>query len=453
MAHRMRSLWAFTLIELLVVVAIIAILAALLLPALTAARERARRSACSNNLDEIGKAIENYLGQFGNYYPGGLSWRCGWLSPNNRYTSNRLDIFKNFDEENGVWGALYINLMGFGSSEDSDRVRYSWGPNEMGVIALGNHGPGSNLSRGSPDRLLKNSPWGLGWLLYTGTLPDARSYYCPSAADIGWVWGENDESWGGTYFRYGNRPYGLHRNASTPKYGRSASSYILNTPEKRARGYDETLRDWLTAGGTGKDTMLYGDWVELSGCCVQNGCCRTGYLGSVVFSQYLYRNQPLHTPASNMGGQANAEKEFTIAYTKPRVKTTGMCPPFKTPKWLRGRALVADSFVRGFDPAIPGFGIDAHQDGYNVLYGNYNVRWYGDQERRIMYWNEADLAWASNYNLGMHWTWDYAAEHPNFTRYHGSRENSLKKQPLVWHILDTAQGIDVDVDVANWVID
>ena len=52
---------AFTLIELLVVIAIIAILIALLLPAVQQAREAARRTACRNNLKQIGLAIHNYL--------------------------------------------------------------------------------------------------------------------------------------------------------------------------------------------------------------------------------------------------------------------------------------------------------------------------------------------------------------------------------------------------------
>ena len=64
-----RFVRGFTLIELLVVIAIIAVLIALLLPAVQQAREAARRSACKNNLKQIGLALHNYHNAYGSFPP------------------------------------------------------------------------------------------------------------------------------------------------------------------------------------------------------------------------------------------------------------------------------------------------------------------------------------------------------------------------------------------------
>ncbi len=110
-----RSNRGFTLVELLVVIAIIGILIALLLPAVQAAREAARRSQCSNNLKQMGLAVLNYESTFSRLPPGGLHTKDNknghsfWIRilP----FMEQKNIYDRFDQVGGANGTLPTGLV------------------------------------------------------------------------------------------------------------------------------------------------------------------------------------------------------------------------------------------------------------------------------------------------------------------------------------------------------
>src|SRR5262245_39434893 len=112
--HRQTGPAGFTAIEVLVVIAIIGILVALLIPAVQAAREAARRIQCVNNLKQVGLALHNYHESLGVFPMGG--------SRNNRkYTQDTYDQYS-------VWSAHAALLPQLEQRPLFDAINFAFAP-------------------------------------------------------------------------------------------------------------------------------------------------------------------------------------------------------------------------------------------------------------------------------------------------------------------------------------
>ncbi len=110
----------FTLVELLVVIAIIGILIALLLPAVQAAREAARRSTCSDNLKQLGVALQNYH-DVNRSFPTMTVFGAGGPSPQRAYNHTWITASLPYLEQQPLY-------------ENTNKLIRAWGQPIMGAM-------------------------------------------------------------------------------------------------------------------------------------------------------------------------------------------------------------------------------------------------------------------------------------------------------------------------------
>jgi len=435
--RRNASLFAaFTLIELLVVVAIIAILAAMLLPALGAAREKARRSSCMNNLTQFAKAVEAYCGDYSQYYPSSPIWGSRSDSRDTASASNTKYALWAAQDAGLVKEARSGETITTGPTYLGSNDQYSMGfasPVSMfRTVYAGRPASETNYQNGSLTRCM--APIGLGFLVQGGYMGDVRGLFCPSA--------------GGAMPVDNTRTY----HASGDEGG---------LPATAANG----LAHFQRAGGFDAATASAGDWRWLGRWSYEDVPGK-GYIynGRAVQSDYNYRNVPCGTlwPTGDWGGLTPLPsgkgylQPMLMGMTRPFLTVYAGHPPFRTQKQLASRAIAGDSFSQNhasrrtdgfarYQQYEPGCGIYAHREGYNVLYGDGSARWYGDPQLRIGWWPLAydvpATTWARGQvqnMLSLQSNGLYSVRPPTGNYTYTNRASSMD----VWRLFDNGAGID-----------
>ncbi|HRU04478.1 MAG TPA: type II secretion system protein [Candidatus Brocadiia bacterium] len=325
---RNRPAWpAFTLIELLVVMAVMTILMGIILPAVTRAREHARRAQCASNLSQVGKALVLYSNVFQDWMPSYPEWgqaQCAYRAMSG--------VIRNYAGHQGASRHLPIAVSGEVAS------------------------PAADLPNGGANFV----PVGLGFLIDRDDI-GAEVVTCPSMAG-------SVETW-----------YGSARYAYTSQLPR-----LLGSQERRvvtAGGAGFMAAD--TAGGMKTVAILssyaYRDTPFYSRLKPDNAPTGWTYVSdhpSLADSSTGWVAQwrlPFVKPARNaefmtppfktvraLGGRAVAADAFDTA----------------------------PSSSGGAFPSDGGLGRYAHGDGYTALYGDGHAQYHADEERRIGKWSE-----------------------------------------------------------------
>ncbi len=97
---------------------------------------------------------------------------------------------------------------------------------------------------------------------------------------------------------------------------------------------------------------------------------------------------------------------------------------------------------------MAGLGTYAHREGYNVLYGDWSAKWYGDPEQRIMWWpvntyNANPQPEISSMHTLQMSTVSRWAEEATPTTFKGDTDED-GATTTIWHIFDAEAGIDLD---------